>query len=664
MFESLAGQLRGGVPDRLASVLDTDLRDTRRAMEVSLPALIGGLRDKSMEPGGAEDLLDILDGPAGEPIDDVDGYLLDNDARIGAGVLDQVFDSRGENALTSLGKASGLGTKLLAQVMSMLAPVAISWLARKQYEEDFDAGDLRVYLGGEADTLEEAGYGKVLALVSGESAPAPQPVADTPAPAAVAPSAPPRTPPVVTVNDTFDDASFEDDLRIPATPDQLDASAIPGAGSRHAEATAAAPRVVIGDVSDSLPGSAMPSGSAPVATLGTRGDGAEGDRDFDYGGTDRWGWAWWLLAAVALAFLAALFWVQCTGDDDSGDGTVETSAEPTQVEVESPQANPQDVLTESMASFPGVTGVLDGDRAILSGSVGAAEVREAAGATAALVEGVNSVENNIQIGDGNRIPDAISTNPDLTILYQLINEAGLQDQLAGPQSFTLFAPSDAAFNALGTDQFAALRAEPASLQSLLYYHLASGEFPSADLDVGGDLSSIQGEALHFEKNEGVQEINFAAKFAQTDIQTENGLIHIIDQVLLPAELGGGAAAEPDTPAELGAALELSPITFESSSATLTSAGQIELDKVVAYLTENPQNVEVAGHTDTTGPEDLNKDLSQQRADAVRQYLIDKGIAGETVTAIGYGESQPLITPDENDEAAKEKNRRIEFVLGV
>lgn len=656
MFESLAGQLRGGVPDRLASVLDTDLRDTRRAMEVSLPALIGGLRDKSMEPGGAEDLLEILEGPAGEPIDDIDGYLLDNDARIGAGVLDQVFGSRGENALTSLGKASGLGTKLLAQVMSMLAPVAISWLGRKQYEKDFSAADLRVYLGGEADTLEEAGYGKVLALVSGESAPAPQPVvSDTPT-AAVAP----RTPPVVTVTDTFDDASFEDDLRIPATPDQLDASAIPGAGSRLNEATTAAPRVVIGDQTDGVPGSAMPSGAASPATLGSR-DAAEGDRDFDYGGSDRWGWAWWLLAAVALMFLAALFWVQCTGGDDPNE-TVDTTAEPTQVEVASPQANPQDVLTESMASFPGVTGVIDGDRAILSGSVSDAQVREAAAATAVLVDGVNSVENNIQVGDGNRIPDAINTNPDLTILYQLVSEAGLQDQLSGPQSFTLFAPSDAAFNALGADELAALRAEPASLQSLLYYHLASGNFPSADLDVGGDLSSIQGEALHFEKTDGVQEINFSAEFVQTDIQTENGLIHIIDTVLLPTELGG-SEPEPEVPAELGAALELSPITFESSAATLTSAGQVELDKVVAYLTENPQNVEVAGHTDTTGPDDLNQQLSQQRADAVRQYLIDKGIAAETITATGYGEAQPLVTPDENDEAAKATNRRIEFVLG-
>lgn len=652
MFESLAGQLRGGVPDRLASVLDTDLRDTRRAMEVSLPALIGGLRDKTLETDGPDDLIQILNGPAGDAIDDVEGYLLDNDPRVGAGVLDNVFGSRGENALTSLGKASGLGTKLLAQVMSMLAPVAVSWLNRKHQEEGFSATELAEYLDGEAATLDDAGYGKVLALVSGESAPAPKP-AVTPAPAA-ADAAPtgdvsiaPARPAIVTVADGFDDASFEDDLRIPATPDQLDSSAIPGASG-------AAPTVSIGD---GIPGSQLPSGSAPVTPLPDAGS----DRDFDYGGSDRWGWAWWLLAAIALACLAALFWVQCSGgDDDPEEAATATTETDDSIEVESP-VDPQAVLNATMGSFPGVTAVLNGDTAILSGSVSDATIRQSAEATALTIDGVNAVENNLTVGGGNRIPDVIQANEQLTILYQVITDASLQDQLSGPQMFTLFAPSDAAFNALGADELAALRADPAKLQRLLYYHLASGSFPASEFEAGGDLSTIQGEGLHFEKAGDVQQINFSAEYVQTDIQTENGVIHIIDQVLLPEELGGSTAAP--APSELGAALELAPITFESSAATLTDSGRTELDKVVAYLGENPQSVEVAGHTDTTGPEDLNQQLSQERADAVRQYIVDQGVPADSVTATGYGETQPLVTPDDNDEDAKAKNRRIEFILG-
>lgn len=658
MFESLAGQLRGSVPDRLSSVLDTDLRDTRRAMEVSLPALIGGLRDKTLEPDGPADLIAILEGPAGNPIDDVEGYMLDNDPRVGAGVLDQVFGSRGENALTSLGKASGLGTKLLAQVMSMLAPVAVSWLSDKQQHEGYSEKELADYLDGEAGTLEDAGYGKVLALVSGESAPAPKLAAvATPEPAA--PLVTPASPSVVTVADGVDDADFEDDFRIPATPDQIDASAIPG-GAGVATAAAGAPTVVIGDTPAGVPGSA-----APMAAPATGLPDASTDRDFDYGGGDRWGWAWWLLALIALLCLLALFWVQCRGNDDETVDTVDAATsteEPASVAVDAP-ADPQAVLTATMGSFPGVTGVLNGDTAILSGSVSDAAIRQSAEATALTVDGVNSVQNDLTVGGGNRIPDVINGNDQLTILYQVINEANLQDQLSGQQMFTLFAPSDAAFNALGADELAALRADPAKLQTLLYYHLASGSFPESELDGGGDLSTIQGEGLHFEKVDGEQEINFAASYVQTDIATENGLIHIIDAVLLPEALGGTPAATASTPTELGAELSLSPITFESSQATLTDAGRTELDKVVAYLTENPQPVEVAGHTDTTGPDDLNQRLSQERADSVRQYLIDNAIPADSITATGYGESEPLVVPDDNDEAAKAKNRRIEFILG-
>lgn len=659
MFESLAGQLRGGVPDRLASVLDTDLRDTRRAMEVSLPALIGGLRDKTLEPDGADSLVAILDGPAGEPIDDVEGYLIDHDPRLGAGLLDQVFGSRGETALTSLGKASGLGTKLLAQVMSMLAPVAAGWLNGKRQTEGYNAKELASYLDSEAAGLESAGYGKVLALVSGESAPAPRP-AETSSVPPVGAVAPVRaaSPSVVTVADQIEDSEFEDDLRIPATPDQLDASAIPGSAG-------GAPTVVIGDGAPGIPGSNVPVGSPPAPNVLPSAADA-GDRDFDYGGSNRFGYLWWLLAALALACLGALLWVQCTGDDDVAEvetGT-EAAAETEQAEdvlADAPPPDTQAVLTQTMAQIPGVTGLLTGDVATLSGSVPDAQVRASAEATALSIDGVNTVTNNLTIGNGNTIPDVIDGNEQLTTLYQLITEANLQDQLAGTQAFTLFAPTDEAFNALGADALAGLRADPAQLAKLLYYHLAAGLFPSSELAVGGDLASIQGENLHFENDGDVQKINFAAQFVQTDIQAENGVIHLIDQVLLPVELGGAPAAAP-TPEELGAALSLDPITFDSSAATITDSGKAELDKVVTYLTENPRAVEVAGHTDTTGPEDLNQALSQERADAVRQYLIDNGIPGDSITATGYGETQPLIADDANDEEAKIKNRRIEFIL--
>jgi outer membrane protein OmpA-like peptidoglycan-associated protein len=69
---------------------------------------------------------------------------------------------------------------------------------------------------------------------------------------------------------------------------------------------------------------------------------------------------------------------------------------------------------------------------------------------------------------------------------------------------------------------------------------------------------------------------------------------------------------------------------------------------------------VEGHTDDTGPEDVNQRLSQQRAETVRRYLVNQGVAPQRLEAKGYGESKPLI--DKITEAARKKNRRVEFVV--
>jgi outer membrane protein OmpA-like peptidoglycan-associated protein len=69
-------------------------------------------------------------------------------------------------------------------------------------------------------------------------------------------------------------------------------------------------------------------------------------------------------------------------------------------------------------------------------------------------------------------------------------------------------------------------------------------------------------------------------------------------------------------------------------------------------------LQIEGHTDNAGPAEQNRTLSQQRADAVRQYMIDKGIDGSRLTAVGFGPDKPVAdnkTPD-----GRAKNRRVEF----
>ncbi|MCC6525225.1 MAG: OmpA family protein [Polyangiaceae bacterium] len=121
---------------------------------------------------------------------------------------------------------------------------------------------------------------------------------------------------------------------------------------------------------------------------------------------------------------------------------------------------------------------------------------------------------------------------------------------------------------------------------------------------------------------------------------------------------GGAA---DVVYESGRIRILKNIEFRTGSASIDPASYGVLDQVALTIKANPDTrVEVGGHTDDTGPRDYNMRLSQQRADAVRGYLIARGISAERVTAKGYGPDKPLVEGTSTE--ARSKNRRVEFVV--
>jgi outer membrane protein OmpA-like peptidoglycan-associated protein len=107
------------------------------------------------------------------------------------------------------------------------------------------------------------------------------------------------------------------------------------------------------------------------------------------------------------------------------------------------------------------------------------------------------------------------------------------------------------------------------------------------------------------------------------------------------------------------ALILKGVTFESGKAILKAASSQALNEMAESLREWPEvTLEIQGHTDNVGAAQFNRTLSQQRADAVRQYLIDKGIDGQRLTSIGYGPDKPIA---ENKTAAgRAQNRRVEI----
>jgi OOP family OmpA-OmpF porin len=109
---------------------------------------------------------------------------------------------------------------------------------------------------------------------------------------------------------------------------------------------------------------------------------------------------------------------------------------------------------------------------------------------------------------------------------------------------------------------------------------------------------------------------------------------------------------------LDEALRGEHIAFESNSAVLTTKGRAVIDKVLPVLKRAPEaSIEIGGHTDSYGDPDYNLQLSQKRADSVRQYLIDHAVTNR-LTAVGYGSTHPLS--HERTRAASKKNRRIEL----
>ncbi|GIV58735.1 MAG: hypothetical protein KatS3mg042_1648 [Rhodothermaceae bacterium] len=102
------------------------------------------------------------------------------------------------------------------------------------------------------------------------------------------------------------------------------------------------------------------------------------------------------------------------------------------------------------------------------------------------------------------------------------------------------------------------------------------------------------------------------------------------------------------------------VHFEVDQSTLLPSSRQTLDALGTVLTRHPElRLEIAGHTDSTGPDDYNLRLSQARAEAVRAYLIERfGIAPERLVARGYGESQPIA--DNVTATGRTLNRRVEF----
>ncbi len=117
-------------------------------------------------------------------------------------------------------------------------------------------------------------------------------------------------------------------------------------------------------------------------------------------------------------------------------------------------------------------------------------------------------------------------------LATALTEAGLIDTLKGDGPFTVFAPSDDAFAKIPADQLKGILADKEMLTSILTYHVVAGQVMAADVVKLNSATTVQGSDVAISTNDGVK-VN-DANVVKTDIVTSNGVIHVIDTVLIPA----------------------------------------------------------------------------------------------------------------------------------
>jgi uncharacterized surface protein with fasciclin (FAS1) repeats/predicted small secreted protein len=135
---------------------------------------------------------------------------------------------------------------------------------------------------------------------------------------------------------------------------------------------------------------------------------------------------------------------------------------------------------------------------------------------------------------GDTIVDVAAGNPDFSILVAAVTEAGLAETLSGDGPFTVFAPTDEAFadalDALGITQEELL--ENPALSDILTYHVLPAEVMSSDLEPEQTVATVQGEEVTITVDDSGAMVEDAT-IVDTDIEASNGVIHVIDAVLLP-----------------------------------------------------------------------------------------------------------------------------------
>jgi uncharacterized surface protein with fasciclin (FAS1) repeats len=154
-----------------------------------------------------------------------------------------------------------------------------------------------------------------------------------------------------------------------------------------------------------------------------------------------------------------------------------------------------------------------------SSSEGAATTAAPTGTTMEETMQENIVETAVAAGD-------------FTTLTSLVEQAGLAETLSGEGPFTVFAPTDDAFAKVPRETLESLAADPEALKAVLLYHVVDGEARATDVAQLSSAETLNGESVKLDTTDGGVKVN-DARVVQADVTASNGVIHVIDEVLIP-----------------------------------------------------------------------------------------------------------------------------------
>jgi len=311
----------------------------------------------------------------------------------------------------------------------------------------------------------------------------------------------------------------------------------------------------------------------------------------------------------------------------------------------------------AVAGYPDVTAVALGTAVSLSGNIASDQSEDDAFSTVAALEGVSNVEGKLwPLSDG-VVAEIVVTGDALDITWNA-GSATVTGSVSTPDKTTFVVDSLAPAFPQGVDiegltTLEDLADESAWLGTALgLAQRIAAVLPQGRLilDPNTRILTISGET---EDKISRNELNdLATETAETLGFDVNPAIRLL-------ETGPTVEDVEELQVNLDVLIEGKVVEFESESFDLTDVGTALLDEISAALDMVEDiRVEIAGHTDSRGSDEDNQILSQQRAQAVFEYLVSRGADPERFDVIGYGETQPIA--DNDTSSGRARNRRIEF----